>query len=67
MRSAAVAWLLDLYGFKVYTLIGGYKKYRNYVLETFKIPFKLKILGGYTGSGKTGLLKALKERGRKYY
>lgn len=25
MRSAAIAWLLDLYGFKVYTLIGGYK------------------------------------------
>src|SRR5690348_9334071 len=25
MRSAGVAWLLDLYGFKVYTLVGGYK------------------------------------------
>jgi len=32
MRSAAVAWLLDLYGFKVYTLIGGYKAFRNWVL-----------------------------------
>ena len=41
MRSAAIAWLLDLYGFKVYTLIGGYKKYRNNVLETFKISFEL--------------------------
>lgn len=63
MRSAAIAWLLDLYGFKVYTLIGGYKKYRNNVLETFKISFELKIVGGYTGSGKTILLKALKEKG----
>jgi tRNA 2-selenouridine synthase len=63
MRSGAVAWLLDLYGFKVYTLIGGYKKYRNYVLDTFKISFDIKIVGGYTGSGKTGLLKALQERG----
>ena len=63
MRSAAIAWLLDLYGFKVYTLVGGYKKYRNYVLDTFKIPFDLKIVGGYTGSGKTSLLKALKENG----
>src|SRR6185436_2351890 len=53
MRSAAVAWLMDLYGFKVYTLIGGYKKFRNYVLETFQLPFQFKILGGYTGSGKT--------------
>ena len=34
MRSAGVAWLLDLYGFKVYTLVGGYKSYRNWVLRT---------------------------------
>jgi tRNA 2-selenouridine synthase len=63
MRSAGVAWLLDLYGFKVYTLIGGYKKFRNHVLETFKFPFQFKVLGGYTGSGKTEVLKALKEKG----
>jgi len=63
MRSAAIAWLLDLYGFKVYTLIGGYKKYRNYVLDTFKLPFRFNIIGGYTGSGKTALLKTLKEKG----
>ncbi|MBI5858344.1 MAG: tRNA 2-selenouridine(34) synthase MnmH [Sphingobacteriales bacterium] len=63
MRSAAIAWLLDLYGFKVFTLIGGYKKFRNYVLDTFKLPFQFNILGGYTGSGKTELLKALKEKG----
>ena len=65
MRSGAVSWLLDLYGFKVYTLIGGYKKFRNYVLDTFKLPFHFNILGGYTGSGKTELLKALKERGER--
>lgn len=63
MRSGGVAWLLDLYGFKVYTLIGGYKKFRNYVLDTFKIPFVFKILGGYTGSGKTELLKSLEKKG----
>jgi tRNA 2-selenouridine synthase len=63
MRSGAVSWLLDLYGFKVYTLIGGYKKFRNYVLDTFKAPFQFNILGGYTGSGKTELLKTLKEKG----
>jgi tRNA 2-selenouridine synthase len=64
MRSAGVAWLLDLYGFKVYTLVGGYKQFRQYVLATFEIPFQLKIVGGYTGSGKTGLLKNLKEKGQ---
>ncbi len=64
MRSAGVAWLLDLYGYKVYTLIGGYKKFRNYVLETFTLPFEFNILGGYTGSGKTELLKTLKEKNK---
>jgi tRNA 2-selenouridine synthase len=63
MRSGAISWLLDMYGFKVYTLIGGYKKFRNYVLDTFKEPFSLRIVGGYTGSGKTELLSALKEKG----
>ena len=63
MRSAAVAWLLDLYGFKVYTLAGGYKKFRNHVLDVFKEPHSFKIIGGFTGSGKTELLKALKEKG----
>ena len=59
MRSGAVSWLLDLYGFKVYTLVGGYKKFRNYVLDSFKKEYRLKILGGYTGSGKTEVLKEL--------
>lgn len=63
MRSAGVAWLLDLYGFKVYTLAGGYKAFRNYVLQTFEQPVPLKILGGYTGSGKTEVLKELEKNG----
>ena len=63
MRSGAVSWLLDLYGFKVYTLVGGYKKFRHYVLDTFKMPFQFNLIGGYTGSGKTDLLKTLKEKG----
>ncbi len=59
MRSAAVAWLLDLYGFKVYTLEGGYKAYRNWVLQQFEKAYHFNIIGGYTGSGKTLLLHAL--------
>jgi tRNA 2-selenouridine synthase len=59
MRSAGVAWLLDLYGFKVYTLVGGYKAYRNWVLQQFEKEYIFKIIGGYTGSGKTLLLNAL--------
>lgn len=59
MRSAGVAWLLDLYGYKVYTLSGGYKAYRNWVLQQFEKEYPIHILGGYTGSGKTEALYAL--------
>ncbi len=59
MRSAGVAWLMDLYGFKVYTLIGGYKFFRRWVLQQFETKWLMNILGGYTGSGKTELLKQL--------
>jgi tRNA 2-selenouridine synthase len=62
MRSAAVAWLLDLYGYKVIQLTGGYKAYRNWVLAQFNIPYTLKVLGGFTGSGKTEILHALQEK-----
>jgi tRNA 2-selenouridine synthase len=65
MRSAGVAWLLDLYGFKVYTIIGGYKFFRRWVLQEFQMPRKLKILGGYTGSGKTEVLKQLGAKGER--
>jgi len=59
MRSAGVSWLLDLYGFKVYTLEGGYKAFRNWVLRQLEQPFPFRVLGGYTGSGKTGVLKTM--------
>jgi len=63
MRSAGVAWLLDVYGFKVFSLTGGYKTFRNHVLQTFKLPFQFNIIGGYTGSGKTEMLKGLQQQG----
>ncbi|MEP6584966.1 MAG: tRNA 2-selenouridine(34) synthase MnmH [Ginsengibacter sp.] len=65
MRSRAVAWLLDLYGFKVFTLKGGYKAFRNWALKQFEKNYNFKILGGYTGSGKTDLLNALQTKGKK--
>jgi tRNA 2-selenouridine synthase len=64
MRSAGVAWLLDLYGFKVYTLAGGYKAYRNWVLQQFENSCSFNILGGYTGSGKTLVLQQLAAKGQ---
>ncbi|WP_407524509.1 tRNA 2-selenouridine(34) synthase MnmH [Lacibacter sp. MH-610] len=64
MRSAGVAWLLDLYGFKVYTLIGGYKLFRRWVLEQFEKNYSFKVVGGFTGSGKSYVLKALEQNGQ---
>lgn len=61
MRSGAVAWLLDLYGFRVISLEGGYKKFRHYVLESFDLTLEINILGGYTGSGKSLVLKELQQ------
>ena len=65
MRSGAISWLLDLYGFKVYVLVGGYKAYRRYVLETFEQTLNLQVIGGYTGSGKTELLSILQANGHR--
>lgn len=62
MRSGGVAWLLNLYGFEVYTLIGGYKSFRRWSLAQFEKEYPLQLVGGYTGSGKTDLLVALSKK-----
>lgn len=62
MRSAGVAWLLDLYGFEVYILVGGYKSFRRWVLSRFEEEYDIRILGGYTGSAKTDVIHFLQEQ-----
>lgn len=64
MRSGAMSWLFEWYGFKVYTLKGGYKSFRRMVLDSFSQPRKIKILGGKTGSGKTLILQELGKLGQ---
>jgi tRNA 2-selenouridine synthase len=58
-----MAWLLSFYGFDVFLLEGGYKSYRHWVLQQLNLPFQFQALGGYTGSGKTEVLQALKHQG----
>lgn len=63
LRSRIMAYLLHSAGFKIAVLIGGYKSYRHRVQQQFSGARNFKVLGGYTGSGKTKLLQELKEKG----
>jgi tRNA 2-selenouridine synthase len=65
MRSASLAWLFELAGFKVDILEGGYKAFRNHLLTSFSKTIKLMIIGGMTGSGKTELLGMLRDQGEQ--
>ena len=65
MRSGAMAWALDLYGFEVYRVEGGYKQYRRWVLDQFEATYSLYVLGGMTGSGKTRILHELRSLGQQ--
>lgn len=61
MRSRSFAEHLEKNGVTdIYLIKGGYKAFRNYVLQFFEKAFTLRILGGFTGSGKTLILKKLK-------
>ncbi len=59
MRSRSVAWLLEQADFDVQVLEGGYKSYRRTIHRIFETPFKLVVLSGLTGAGKTQNLHAL--------
>jgi tRNA 2-selenouridine synthase len=62
MRSGAIAWLLDLYGFDVSKLHGGYKAFRRHCLTELELPHDFIIIGGRTGAGKTTILQSLKQK-----
>jgi tRNA 2-selenouridine synthase len=65
-RSTSVGWLLEKAGFrKVVILEQGYKAFRRHVLGSFSQVWELRILGGYTGTGKTHLLHLLREHGEQ--
>lgn len=62
MRSNSFAWLMNTSGLDAVIMKGGYKAFRNYVLDYFKQDRKIILLGGKTGSGKTDILKKLNEQ-----
>jgi tRNA 2-selenouridine synthase len=63
MRSAAMGWLLEFYGFHVVLLRGGYKAFRRFALAQFEARRTLYLLSGCTGAGKTAVLSLLAARG----
>lgn len=66
MRSASMAWLLDMAGFKVRLLKGGYKAYRahlDHILEAYN--WKFVVISGATGSGKSELLDIIATTGEQ--
>jgi len=65
MRSEAMAWLFSLGDIHTDILDGGYKSYRNFILEKLGEKRNYIILGGLTGSGKTEILKYLEMKGHQ--
>ncbi len=65
MRSEAMAWLFSMAGIEAGILDGGYKAYRQHILNSFSENRKMIILGGFTGSGKTEILRCLSEAGEQ--
>jgi len=59
MRSQSMLWLLEKFNYPCVTLSGGYKTYRNWVLNSFKDKQKIIVIGGKTGTRKTKILKKL--------
>jgi tRNA 2-selenouridine synthase len=65
MRSGAMAWAFDLYGFEVYTLKGGYKSFRRFGIDSFSKNYPFQILSGSTGCAKTKTLQEMKKLGEQ--
>jgi tRNA 2-selenouridine synthase len=65
MRSDKMAWLFELVGIQTNVLEGGYKAYRYYLHNFLSKIENLIVVQGPTGSGKTKILHALREKGEQ--
>jgi tRNA 2-selenouridine synthase len=59
MRSEHMAALFEKEGYEAGVLTGGYKAYRRFVRASFCKPGVVIVIGGYTGSGKTEVLRGI--------
>jgi len=59
MRSEIMTWVFGLAGVRAVRVTGGYKAWRNVCLDLFSRSWKVNLISGPTGSGKTELLLAL--------
>ena len=65
MRSAKMAELFESLGINCEVLTGGYKAYRQQLLNDVTALQRLIVLQGPTGSGKTDILHELQARGEQ--
>ena len=65
LRSRSMAWLFQQFGHSACLLEGGYKAYRQHVLDVFRQPLPLVVLSGLTGAGKTQQLHLLRQAGEQ--
>jgi len=65
MRSEAMAWLFSQGDIHTEVLEGGYKTYRNHILDSLSGKRKMIVLGGMTGSSKTHILRFLRDKGEQ--
>ncbi len=65
MRSSNFCQILGMAKIKTLQLSGGYKAYRERALASYKVPMRLQIIGGCTGSGKSEILRTLRSQGEQ--
>lgn len=65
MRSSNYCRFVEMAGVKTYQLKGGYKTYRTQALASFQKHYRFNVISGYTGSGKSELLRELRNQSQQ--
>ncbi len=65
LRSEMMAEVFSKAGYHVSLLEGGYKAYRRFIRDSFSAKARIMVLGGYTGCGKTDILRSLARLGEQ--